>query len=86
VIASSCHLARSRITSWRRGGAFGGLQAFGGGAGGVDGDALHARVAGGVALLQGAALMRTGLGVGLPLLTLQPADQLWETWLVLPAA
>jgi len=28
----------------------------------------------------------TGLGDGLPLLTLQPADRPWETWLVLPAA
>jgi len=33
-----------------------------------------------------AALVATGLGNGLPLLTLQPADQPWETWLVLPAA
>ncbi len=30
--------------------------------------------------------MRTGLGAGLPLLMLQPADQPWETWLVLPVA
>ncbi len=28
----------------------------------------------------------TGLGDGLPLLTLQPADRPWETWLVLPVA
>jgi len=28
----------------------------------------------------------TGLGAGLPLLTLQPADRPWETWLVLPVA
>jgi len=33
-----------------------------------------------------AALALTGLGVGLPLLTLQPADRPWETWLVLPVA
>ena len=33
-----------------------------------------------------AALVLTGLGDGLPLLTLQPADRPWETWLVLPAA
>ncbi len=33
-----------------------------------------------------AALIATGLGAGLPLLTLQPADRPWETWLVLPAA
>ncbi len=33
-----------------------------------------------------AALALTGLGEGLPLLTLQPADRPWETWLVLPAA
>jgi len=33
-----------------------------------------------------AALVLTGLGAGLPLLTLQPADRPWETWLVLPAA
>ncbi len=32
------------------------------------------------------ALVLTGLGVGLPLLTLQPADRPWETWIVLPAA
>ncbi len=37
-------------------------------------------------LSHGAALVATGLGDGLPLLTLQPADQPWETWLVLPAA
>ncbi len=30
--------------------------------------------------------MLTGLGNGLPLLTLQPADRPWETWLVLPIA
>ena len=46
------------------------MQALGGGAGGVDGDAFHARVVGGVALSHGAALVRTGLGAGLPLLTL----------------
>jgi len=28
----------------------------------------------------------TGLGDGLPPLTLQPADRPWETWLVLPVA
>jgi len=28
----------------------------------------------------------TGLGAGLPLLTLQPAERPWETWLVLPVA
>jgi len=28
----------------------------------------------------------TGLGAGLPLLTLQPTDRPWETWLVLPVA
>jgi hypothetical protein len=33
-----------------------------------------------------AALVLTGLGDGLPLLTLQPADRPWETWLVLPLA
>jgi len=33
-----------------------------------------------------AALVLTGLGEGLPLLTLQPADRPWETWIVLPAA
>ncbi len=33
-----------------------------------------------------AALVLTGLGDGLPLLTLQPADRPWETWLVLPVA
>jgi len=33
-----------------------------------------------------AALVLTGLGAGLPLLTLQPADRPWETWIVLPAA
>jgi len=33
-----------------------------------------------------AALVITGLGEGLLLLTLQPADRPWETWLVLPAA
>ncbi len=33
-----------------------------------------------------AALVLTGLGEGLPLLTLQPADRPWETWLALPAA
>jgi len=33
-----------------------------------------------------AALALTGLGAGLPLLTLQPADRPWETWLVLPPA
>ncbi len=32
------------------------------------------------------ALVLMGLGNGLPLLTLQPADRPWETWLVLPAA
>ena len=32
------------------------------------------------------ALVLTGLGAGLPLLTLQPADRPWETWLVLPVA
>jgi len=32
------------------------------------------------------ALVLTGLGDGLPLLTLQPADRPWETWLVLPLA
>ncbi len=51
--------------------------------------------AGRVALLVGvlallashwAALVLTGLGAGLPLLTLQPADRPWETWLVLPVA
>jgi len=35
---------------------------------------------------QWAALVLTGLGEGLPLLTLQPADRPWETWLVLPLA
>jgi len=45
-------------------------------------------LAGVVALLAShwAALVATGLGDGLPLLTLQPADWPWETWLVLPAA
>jgi len=33
-----------------------------------------------------AALVLTGLGDGLPLLTLQSADRPWETWLVLPLA
>jgi hypothetical protein len=33
-----------------------------------------------------AALVLTGLGDGLPLLTLQPADRPWETWVVLPIA
>jgi len=33
-----------------------------------------------------AALVATGLGDGLLLLTLQPADRPWETWLVLSAA
>ncbi len=33
-----------------------------------------------------AALVLTGLGAGLPLLTLQPADRPWETWAVLPIA
>ncbi len=33
-----------------------------------------------------AALVLTGLGAGLPLLTLQPADWPWETWVVLPVA
>jgi len=33
-----------------------------------------------------AALVLTGLGEGLPLLTPQPADRPWETWLVLPVA
>jgi len=33
-----------------------------------------------------AALVLTGLGDGLPLLTLQPADRPWETWIVLPVA
>ncbi len=33
-----------------------------------------------------AALVVTGLGDGLPLLTLQPADRPWETWVVLPLA
>jgi len=33
-----------------------------------------------------AALVLTGLGDGLPLLTLQPADRPWETWIVLPLA
>ncbi len=33
-----------------------------------------------------AALVLTGLGAGLPLLTLQPADRPWKTWLVLPVA
>ncbi len=33
-----------------------------------------------------AALVRTGLGEGLLLLMLQPADRPWETWLVLPVA
>jgi len=33
-----------------------------------------------------AALVLTGLGAGLPLLTLQSADRPWETWLVLPVA
>jgi len=33
-----------------------------------------------------AALVLTGLGAGLPLLTLQPADRPWETWFVLPVA
>jgi len=35
---------------------------------------------------QWAALVLTGLGAGLPLLMLQPADRPWETWLVLPVA
>jgi len=45
-------------------------------------------LAGVVALLLShwAALALTGLGDGLPLLTLQPADRPWETWLVLPLA
>ncbi len=34
----------------------------------------------------GAALALTGLGDGLPLLTLQPAERPWETWVVLPLA
>jgi len=34
----------------------------------------------------GGALVLTGLGDGVPLLTLQPADRPWETWLVLPVA
>jgi len=33
-----------------------------------------------------AALVVTGLGDGLPLLTLQPANRPWETWSVLPVA
>jgi len=33
-----------------------------------------------------AALVLTGMGDGLPLLTLQPADRPFETWLVLPLA
>jgi len=33
-----------------------------------------------------AALVLTGLGEGQPLLTLQPADRPWETWVVLPLA
>ncbi len=33
-----------------------------------------------------AALVLTGLGDGLLLLTLQPADRPWETWVVLPLA
>jgi len=33
-----------------------------------------------------AALVLTGLGAGLPLLTLQSADRPWETWAVLPIA
>ncbi len=33
-----------------------------------------------------AALVLTALGAGLPLLTLQPADRPWETWIVLPVA
>ena len=33
-----------------------------------------------------AALVLTGLGAGLPLLTLQSADRPWETWVVLPLA
>jgi len=33
-----------------------------------------------------AALVLTGLGDGLLLLPLQPADRPWETWLVLPLA
>jgi len=37
-------------------------------------------------LSHGAALVRTGLGDGLPPLTLQPAARPWETWLVLPTA
>ena len=32
------------------------------------------------------ALVLMDLGDGLPLLTLQPADRPWETWLVLPVA
>jgi len=45
-------------------------------------------LAGVVALLLShwAALVLTGLSEGLPLLTLQPADRPWETWLVLPLA
>jgi len=45
-------------------------------------------LAGVLALLasQWVALVLTGLGAGLPLLTLQPADRPWETWLVLPVA
>ena len=83
MIAPSCHPAGSRITSWRRGGTLGGLRALGSG---VDGAALHAQVEGGDALSHWAALVLTGLGEGLPLLTLQPADRPWETWLVLPVA
>ncbi len=52
--------------SWcrRRGGALGLLQVLGGGAGGVDDDALHARVEGGVALDDGRVLGIGGQGLG----------------------
>ena len=44
--------------------ALGGLQALRGGAGGVDGDALHTRIEGGVALDDGRILGVGGEGLG----------------------
>jgi len=47
---------------------------------------MYALIVQRVLRLARAALVLTGLGEGLPLLTLQPDDRPWETWISLPAA
>jgi len=62
IAARTPHAVRSGLSGC--GGARGGLEARGGGVGGVDGDAVHARIEGGVALDESRVLGIGGEGLG----------------------